>query len=263
MATNQVTTKQKPYFLSDDERLDVGSQIAEALDKTDALQAEKESFAANHKAKEKDLAQHLDKLRKLHRDGFELRDYKCNIVRNSDTHTVDFVIAEGDKAGEIIDQRPWNQDDWNAHLSESQLGIPFDSAGNPDAPDENDLRAQASLTNEPALTPDVDELGNVVAGADTDAYNMAHKDSPYQHLSEFIDFAPAIAPPAGEQAQDEAAEPTDAADVDPIDLPATLTDEWNGNDSEDNNDEPSGNEPQPDKPTPPKPPKARRIEPKK
>ncbi len=248
MSTETTTIKSKVEYLTKDQRLNLGSRIAEKLKEIKGKEREKKAAAARFKAEEEDLQVQLGNLCEQHDKGYVEREYKCNVLRDGTTGTVNFVVADYEaedkeereyQPGDILDSRSFNRDDWTAYQNETQIPLDLHSTGNPSAPDENDLRAQANLTTPGEIEPDRDENKDVVAGPNTDAYNRANPgDDSYQHLSGDAHFAPVI--PMYQQ--EAGAEQTDAADVDKSDM-------------EDDDEPTEDDEPGDDTPPAPNPPK--------
>lgn len=269
MATNnqQTTIVEVAHDLTPDEQLTLQQRVMGLLDTKQELAAELVSANGEFKRRkadvekrEKDTEAEINRVRGEIKVGREMRKYKCNIIRNRDERRVDYVVVEGPLAGQIIKTHEFTQADWEETLKSSEQEIQFDGVLGDDDDDNEpqDLRAQADLTATGPLQPNRDVNGQVVAGEDTDAYNVATPDSPYRHLSEHIDFEPAIVGGA----QEDAAEPTDAADVDPSDLDDEQGDsdedeEDGDDDSDDDSDDDGDDDDEPQAPTPPAPPKRR------
>ena len=265
MATQQTTVLELPHDLTNEEKLELQNKIMKFLDTKQDLESELESAQAEFKRRKadiekrtKDVDTDIYKVRSEIKVGREMRKYNCNIMRDVDSRTVKYVAISGPLAGEVIKQHEFTQDDWAAVLKDNgEPELPFDGVLGDDDDEPQDLREQADLTAEGPVQPNM-ENGKVIGGPDTDAYNMLHADSPYQHLSEGVDFKPAVP-----GAENDGSEPTDAADVDRDDendlgTPHTEGDEDSDEDSDEDEEEGDDDEPQAPTPNPPKR-KARRT----
>lgn len=154
MAHSEATViKKQPHTYTKDERLEIGSRIAETLDQLDQLEIERKAAADKFKGLIGDGEGKLKKLRLNHSQGFEMREHECYVVRNTSTQMVEFVDVE---SGEIIDSRPFTTDDWAEVHKASQLALDLEDS---DAPDENEIRAKA--------TPDLFTADDAPAGEPT------------------------------------------------------------------------------------------------
>jgi hypothetical protein len=225
--------KDVPHNLTAAEKNVIGDKISKILDDLDTLEDDRQASAAKFKSREKDLKAKLKETRKARSDGFEIRTRKCEEVMDRQARKVNYVDTE---TGDVVQSRDFTNEDWKAVFDLSQLGLFTDE--DTEGLDEDEIRARA----EAAVQPDKDAQGNVVAGENTDKYNMLHMDSPYQSLSSFIDFAPAI---TSVQAADAAAES-------PTGEPETTTPPEGDDSAPEGDDEPTpDDEPQPDAPTTP------------
>lgn len=171
--------KKRPHTYNSTERAALSTGIDDMLDAKDALEREKKSANADFKARGEEIEEKLQILRLNKRQGYEVREHECAVIREIATKTVNYVDV---KSGEIISQEPFTKDDWDIVMGQSQLGM-----FNVDAPDENEIRGRV-------LHPNYDDEGNPIAGPDTDRYNNTYPSSPYKHLSppKDVDFAPAL-----------------------------------------------------------------------
>jgi hypothetical protein len=137
MANAEETVKKtRPHNYTQEERLALGSRIAETLDEQERIELDKKQAMAEFKVLEQEVDNKLKTLRDNHKRGWETREFECYVRRDQSTQLVEYVTIDG----QVIDYHKFTTADWDIVLKRAQMGLfPEDGTG----PDENEIRAAA------------------------------------------------------------------------------------------------------------------------
>jgi hypothetical protein len=147
MANAEKTVKKsRPHTYTAEERLALGSKIADTLDEQEQIARDKKRAVAEYKVLEEEVDNKLKNLRENHKKGYEIREFECYEMRDVETKTVNYVAMDGT----IIDSRPFTSADWDVIMGKAQIGLFPEDDGF--GPDEDEIRAYAAQ-QEKANTP--------------------------------------------------------------------------------------------------------------
>lgn len=96
------------HKFSSEEMAQIAKDITDHLGRKDELEERLKSIKADYKAQAEQLDAELRNLTRKHRSGYEMREVRCDIVRDVDRGIVQFVRQD---TKEIVSERPMTSEE--------------------------------------------------------------------------------------------------------------------------------------------------------